>query len=131
MSKDVFQAIYDQIVDRLMRSGFTKDELGLDREQQEPITVVLCPLHQQTASRPRLLLFLWDESTRVQPLCPRSAGIRADLREEDQKPRWFLRSTEKRQLTEDQELKLRQMKFELMSMKSDRNQPFFTFGGHA
>ena len=36
MSKDVFQAIYDQIVDRLMRSGFTKDELGLDPGSRSP-----------------------------------------------------------------------------------------------
>ena len=51
------------------------------------------------------------------------------LRDEDQKPRFFLRSREKKQLTEDQEGKLRQMKFELMSMKSNRHQPFFRFGG--
>ena len=36
---------------------------------------------------------------------------------------------EKKQLTEDQKAELQQMKFELMSMKSDRNPPFFTFGG--
>ena len=56
-------------------------------------------------------------------------GYEQTLRDEDQKPRWFLRSTEKKQLTEDQKSKLRQMKFELMSMKSDRNEPFFRFGG--
>ena len=55
-------------------------------------------------------------------------GYEQTLREEDQKPKWFLRSTAKRQLTEDQESKLRQMKFELMSMKSHRNMPLFRFG---
>ena len=56
-------------------------------------------------------------------------GYEHTLRDEDQKPRWFLRSIEKKHLTEDQKGELRQMKFELMSLKSNRHQPFFRFGG--
>ena len=56
-------------------------------------------------------------------------GYEQTLREEDQQPRWYIRSGKKKQLTEKQEAELQQMKFELMSMKSDRHQPFFKFGG--
>ena len=129
MAKDVFQAIYDQIVDRLVRSGFTKDELGLDPNSRSPSQSFYVPCtnrHHPGAAFCDSFGMGKREFNRY-ALDPQ--GYEQTLREADQKPRWFLRSTDKKHLTEDQNAKLREKKFELMSMKSNRNPPFFSFGG--
>jgi hypothetical protein len=129
MAKDVFQAIYDQIVDRLVRSGFTKDQLRLDPGSRSPSQSFYVPCtnrHQPDSA----FFYSFGMSPREfnrYALDPQ--GYEQTLREEDQKPRWFLRSTEEKHLTEDQKGELQQIKFELMSMKSNRHQPFFSFGG--
>ena len=129
LSKEVFQAIYDQIVDRLMRSGFTKDQLGLDPGSRSPSQSFYVPCTNR--QHPDHAFFhsfgMGQREFNRYALDPQ--GYEQTLRKEDQKPGWFLRSSEKKQLTEDQKSALHQMKFELMSMKSNRHRPFFRFGG--
>jgi hypothetical protein len=130
MSKDVFQAIYDQIVDRLIRSGFTKDQLGLDPGSRSPSQSFYVPCTNR--HQPEKVAFFESfgmSSREFNRYALNPQGYEQTSRDEDQKPRWFLLSTEKKQLTEGQKSELQQMKFELMSMKWDRNEPLFRFGG--
>ena len=131
MSKDVFQAIYDQIVDRLIRSGFTKDQLGLDPGSRSPSQSFYVPCTNRRHPKDAFFKSFGMSSREFNRYALNPQGYEQTLRDEDQKPRWFLLSNEKKQLTEGQKSELQQMKFELMSMKWDRNEPLFRFGGIA
>ena len=99
--------MYDQIVDRIMRSGFTKDQLGLDPGSRSPSQSFYVPCTNRRHPDDAFFASFGIGQREFKRYALDPQGYEHTLREDDQKPRWFLRSGEKKQLTEDQKGELR------------------------